>query len=62
MAVCNGIFVPSTRPSRWLRQGAVRRKELLDHFSAALALDTVAGRLTVEVQEMLQELALFRGE
>jgi hypothetical protein len=35
---------------------AARRKELLDRVGATLAPDKVAGRLTVDVQEMLREL------
>jgi hypothetical protein len=42
--------------------GAARRKELLVLAAAALAPDKVAGRLTVDVREMLQELAVLRGQ
>jgi hypothetical protein len=39
---------------------AARRKELLDRAAATLAPDEVAGRLTVDVQEMLRELERLR--
>jgi hypothetical protein len=40
---------------------AERRKELLDQAAAILAPDKVAGRLTVDVQEMLKELERLRA-
>ena len=40
---------------------AARRKELLDRAAATLAPDEVAGRLTVDVQEMLRELERLRA-
>jgi hypothetical protein len=40
---------------------AARRKELLDQAAAALAPDKVAGRLTVDVQEMLREIGRLRA-
>ncbi|HUJ42768.1 MAG TPA: serine/threonine-protein kinase [Opitutaceae bacterium] len=39
---------------------AARRQELLDQAAAILAPDKVAGRLTVDVQEMLQEIQRLR--
>ena len=41
---------------------AAKRKELLDQAAAALAPDKVAGRLTVDVQEALQEIGRLRSE
>ena len=40
---------------------AARRKELLDQAAATLAPDKVAGRLTVDVQEALQEIERLRA-
>jgi Protein kinase domain len=40
---------------------AARRKELLDQAAATLAPDKVAGRLTVDVQEALQEIGRLRA-
>jgi hypothetical protein len=40
---------------------AARRKELLDQAAATLAPDKVAGRLTVDVQEMLREIERLRA-
>jgi hypothetical protein len=39
---------------------AAHRKELLDRVAATLAPDKVAGRLTVDVQEMLREVERLR--
>jgi hypothetical protein len=39
---------------------AAHRKELLDRVAATLAPDKVAGRLTVDVQEMLREIERLR--
>ena len=40
---------------------AARRKELIDQAAATLAPDQVAGRLTVDVQEMLREIERLRA-
>jgi hypothetical protein len=40
---------------------AAHRKELLDRAAATLAPGNVAGRLTVDVQEMLREIERLRA-